>query len=152
MPEELFDICLMTLTTKSTISMKSKERYLIDTHVFLWVINSSNRLSQVARSHIAERSNQIFLSKASYWEICLKVSKGTLEVEDGWIRAFERERKANRFAWLEIEPKHCDQLINLPHHHKDPFDRILISQCLSEGLSMISCDEKFRHYDLDVKW
>lgn len=142
----------MALTTNLTISMTSKKRYLIDTHVFLWVISSSDRLSEIARSHITERTNQIFLSKVSYWEICLKVSKGTLELEDGWIEAFERERKANRFAWLEIEPWHCEQLISLPHHHKDPFDRLLISQCLSDGLSMISCDEKFRYYDLDIKW
>ena len=133
-------------------STKSDQAYLIDTHVFLWTVACSDRLSETARSILAEKRNRIFLSKASWWEICLKVSKGTLVLKDGWETIFERERRANRFTWLEIEPRHCQNLIALPHHHKDPFDRMLLSQATVEGLCLVSGDDKFRLYPVNLAW
>jgi len=132
--------------------MKSKKGYLIDTHVFLWAIGSVEKLSKMAVEVLEDNSAEIYLSKASYWEICLKQSKGKLKLKRGWQKVLEEERKKNRFKWLEIEPRHCEGILGLPGIHKDPFDRMLISQCISEGLSLVSCDEKIAGYSLDLIW
>ena len=132
--------------------MTRKAGYLIDTHVFLWAISSVERLSDKARNILEDNAAEIYLSKISYWEICLKISKGKLELKRGWQTLLEEERKRNRFKWLEVEPGHCEGILSLPDFHKDPFDRILISQSIAEGLSLISCDEKIARYSLEVLW
>lgn len=133
-------------------STKKANRYLIDTHVFLWAIDSTEKLSEPARSILEDRSSEIYLSRACYWEICLKISKGKLRLGDGWEKTLERERKKNRFHWLDISSSHCEGIASLPYHHRDPFDRMLISQTLIEQASLISCDDKIAHYDLHVIW
>lgn len=134
------------------ISSKNKNRFLIDTHVFLWAIDSTEKLSKKSRSILEDRSSEIFLSKASYWEICLKISKGKLRLGENWQKILERERKKNRLNWLEISPEHCEGILLLPDLHTDPFDRMLISQAVCEDTSLISCDEKIAEYDLEVIW
>jgi PIN domain nuclease of toxin-antitoxin system len=125
---------------------------LIDTQVFLWAIDAVEKLSERSREILEDRSSEIYLSRASYWEICLKIARGSLELGDGWEKTLERERRRNRFHWLEISSPHCEGIISLPAFHKDPFDRMLISQALFEGVSLISCDEKIARYDLNVIW
>ena len=134
------------------ISKRPKGRYLIDTHVFLWALDSVERLSKRSREILDDRSNEIFLSRASYWEICLKISKGKLRLRRGWEKTLERERKKNRFHWLEISSRHCEGLISLPEIHRDPFDRMLICQATCEGAVLLSCDEKLSQYDVEVVW
>jgi PIN domain nuclease of toxin-antitoxin system len=133
-------------------STRTKNRFLIDTHVFLWAVDSVEKLSDSALEILNDRSSEIYLSRASYWEICLKISKGKLRLAKGWERVLERERKKNRFQWLEISSSHCEGIIALPDHHRDPFDRLLIAQAICEGVSLVSCDDKIAQYDLDVVW
>ena len=128
------------------------KRLLLDTHAFLWCVASSEKLSDTAKSAVLEKGTDVFLSKVSYWEICLKVSIGKLALMPDWEAKLEAERKANRFAWLEISPKHCEGIISLPWHHKDPFDRLLVSQARAENLSLLSCDDKIEPYGIDIIW
>ena len=133
-------------------SMKTNPGYLIDTHIFLWILSASERLSAKAKNVVQEPRNAIFLSKVSYWEICLKASKGKLRLQGGWEESFEEERRNNRFQWLEVNPSHCRGIINLPFHHKDPFDRLLIAQANHENLILVTCDSKFENYDVETIW
>ena len=127
-------------------------KFLIDTHVFLWAIGAPEKLSPAAAITLSDKTNEIFLSRASYWEICIKVSKGTLKLGPDWQEVLEQERRANRFLWLDITSEHCDGIIALPKHHKDPFDRLLISQANSEQLTLISGDGKLADYAVDLLW
>jgi PIN domain nuclease of toxin-antitoxin system len=131
--------------------MKSNA-FLLDTHTFLWALDSFQLLSNTAREIILEKSNEIFLSKVSYWEICLKISKGKLSLGTQWEEKLENERKANRFHWLELVPKHCEPIIIMPWHHKDPFDRMLVAQAQCENLTILSCDQKLSLYSKNVVW
>ncbi|MCP5518647.1 MAG: type II toxin-antitoxin system VapC family toxin [Verrucomicrobiales bacterium] len=133
-------------------STRHKGRYLIDTHVFLWALDSVERLSQRSREILDDRSSEILLSRTSYWEICLRISKGKLRLKPGWERTLERERKRNRFHWLEISSQHCESLISLPEIHRDPFDRMLISQATCEGVVLVSCNELMSQHEVEVLW
>lgn len=134
-----------------TLKMRSNA-FLLDTHAFLWAIDSFEELSNTAEEIILEKSNEIYLSKVSDWEICLKISKGKLNLGVQWEEKLERERKANRFHWLELAPKHCETMITLPWDHKDPFDRMLSAQAQCENLTILSRDQKLSLYSDDVVW
>lgn len=128
------------------------DRLLLDTHAFLWFVSASERLSAAARQAIIKKETDVFISRISYWEICLKVSIGKLHLSTSWEKKLDAERKANRFNWLSLESRHCEEIIHLPWHHKDPFDRMLIAQARSENLTIVSCDEKMQPYEIDVLW
>ena len=132
--------------------MSKPSAYLLDTHVFLWALDCPDKLSQDAQQVLLASDTELFISRVSYWEICLKISKGTLVLGDHWQKRFEDERQRNRWNWLELTPAHCEGIIDLPQHHKDPFDRMLISQAMCEELVLISCDGKFGAYDVEVQW
>lgn len=128
------------------------DRLLLDTHAFLWFISASSRLSATASQAILNKKTEVFISKVSYWEICLKISIGKLSLMNSWEQKLKGERKANRFTWLNLEARHCEDIIQLPWHHKDPFDRMLISQARTENLTIVSCDEKMQPYEVNVLW
>ncbi len=140
------------MTKLTTLMKRSSKKYLIDTHVFLWSVANSELLSKKVTAILSEKTNEIYISKISFWEICLKISKGKLILEKGWEKKLENERKINRFTWLEIEPKHCLGIVSMQWHHKDPFDRMLLSQAKCEKLKLISSDDKFNLYNLNVCW
>lgn len=126
-------------------------KLLLDTQVFLWVINNQ-KLSQRARAAFLDTSNQLFLSAASYWEICIKQNIGKLVLAEDWQQSFEREMRANDIRWLPIEKSHCQAIIALPWLHCDPFDRLLIGQALQEGMTILTADEQIQQYDVATIW
>ncbi len=126
-------------------------RLLIDTHALLWLLDD-RRLSATAAEAFLRPDVQLFLSVASYWEICIKVSLGKLQVADNWPDLIRTEMMANDIHWLSIDPRHCREVIALPHHHRDPFDRLLIAQARLEGLTLLSADPNFGRYDVGVVW
>lgn len=126
-------------------------KLLLDTQVFLWVINNQ-KLSPRARAAFLDTSNQLFLSAASYWEICIKQSIGKLGLSEDWQQSFEREMRANNIRWLSIEKAHCQAIIALPWVHRDPFDRMLIGQALHESLTILTADEQIQQYDVATIW
>jgi PIN domain nuclease of toxin-antitoxin system len=126
-------------------------RLLLDTHTFLWFIYrepTGERFYELCLNP----DNQLFLSAASYWEICIKASLGKMGLADNWIELFDHEMEVNGIRWLPIESHHCRELLSLPHHHRDPFDRLLIGQARTEGLALLSADPNLRRYDVPVIW
>lgn len=125
---------------------------LVDTHVLLWLITGDARLSQSARAGFLDPINELFLSAASYWEICIKVGIGKLTLMSDWPAVIDRELTVNGIEWLPITKEHCQTIVTLPFHHRDPFDRIIVAQAICEGLSLLSDDPVLRQYDAPVVW
>lgn len=127
-------------------------RLLVDSHALLWLITGDHRLSPTGRASFLDPANELFFSAASYWEICIKVSIGKLTLSSDWSEVIDRELAVNSIQWLPIAKEHCQAVIALPLHHRDPFDRIIVAQAICEGLSLLSDDPLLRQYDAPVVW
>ena len=127
-------------------------KLLLDTHAFLWFIWADPRLSKSARQAIEHQSSHCMLSTASLWEICVKVSLGKLQVIQPFEKLVEEHVTANGIQLLSTTASHLDVLVHLPLHHRDPFDRLLIAQTLSEDAVLVSKDSKFAAYSLELLW
>jgi PIN domain nuclease of toxin-antitoxin system len=126
-------------------------KLLLDTHTFLWSM-SNGRLSAVAQQAFLNPENDLFFSAASYWEICIKVSIGKLQMVSNWSQLIDREMQINAIRWLPIEQTHCLELLNLPFHHSDPFDRLLIAQATYEGMTLVTADQNIGRYAIPTLW
>lgn len=125
----------------------SSDRLLLDTHVWLWWQSNSRRLSKTARLAIAHAADA-YLSVASAWEIAIKTALGKLRVPEEIAGAVAR----GGFLELPIQFRHVAAIGNLPMHHRDPFDRILIAQATVDALTLITADPMVRRYDVPVLW
>ena len=121
-------------------------RYLLDTNIFLWCLNGDKKLKDKIREAIKDSKNQIFVSIASAWEISIKHRAGKLPLKTTLKKCFEN----SPFEILNINLSHVLPMEKLPLLHKDPFDRILISQAKVENLTLITSDEKIWKYDLSL--
>ena len=110
------------------------------------------RLSQSATATFLDTNNKLHLSAASYWEIAIKQSLGKLGLVPTWATLIDQEMTANNIGWLAIEKVHCQTLLQLPWHHRDPFDRLLISQAQYEGMGLLSKDKTLSSYNVKVIW
>lgn len=124
---------------------------LLDTHAFLWWVDGDT-LPAPAFNAIRNPDNTVWLSAASAWEMTIKASLGKLRLPDRAARFVEQQRQLNRFDWLPIEPAALDILQDLPFHHRDPFDRLLIAQAISLGHTLVSADGVFEHYPVKRLW
>lgn len=121
-------------------------RCLVDTNIFLWSLNGDKKLKAEIKEIIENPKNQIFVSIASAWEISIKNRAGKLPLKTTLSKCFE----ILDFEILDINLIHTLEFNRLPLHkdHRDPFDRILISQARVENLTLITTDEKIWQYDL----
>lgn len=127
-------------------------KYLLDTHAFLWFVTDDNRLSSKAKSIIQNSNNEIHFSAASAWEISIKAKLGRLKLR-GDLESFIIEQLAeNSFGPLAITVSHSLYTEKLPQIHKDPFDRIMISQSKVENMVMITRDKEIREYKVSTVW
>lgn len=124
---------------------------LLDTHALIWFVNGDERLSIKARKAILHKHASTFVSIASLWEIAIKVSLRKLELTTPFI-TIEKQLEQNGFILLPITVNDTLQLSLLPFHHKDPFDRILISQSAMNKLTLISKDKQFEKYGIKTIW
>lgn len=120
-------------------------KYLIDTHIFIWFVENSNKLSRAAKSIIEDKDNEIYISIASLWEISIKTAIGKLQIK-GTFDSIEDDLKDNAIEILPITFAHTLENNQLPFHHRDPFDRIIVSQAIVENLDFISSDDVFDEY------
>lgn len=127
-------------------------RALIDTSTFLWSISDSDKLSDIARRFIADLENDILLSVASLWEIAIKTSLGKLELLLPFNRLIPEQLEQNAIAVLPIEVSHLSGIIDLPFHHRDPFDRLIIAQSHAEQIPVITKDAAFSLYPIQLIW
>jgi PIN domain nuclease of toxin-antitoxin system len=127
-------------------------RVLLDTNSFLWFISGSDRLSIDAKNFIADMQNQLVLSAASLWEIAIKISLGKLDLLQPYGQLIPQQLEENDIAVLPLEIGHLNKVIDLPFHHRDPFDRLIIAQALAEGIPVVSSDAVFSQYAVKLIW
>jgi PIN domain nuclease of toxin-antitoxin system len=125
---------------------------LLDTHTFLWFLEGNNNLSIKARKSIESPENLKFVSIASIWELAIKLNLGKLTLDIG-LQGLKNELLKNNFEILPLDFEHISTLTKLEAIHKDPFDRIIISQAITENLTLISMDANFSSYkSLKLLW
>ncbi len=120
-------------------------QFLIDTHVFLWFVSNAKNLSQTARTLIENGQNEIFISIASLWEISIKTALGKLSINGKYETVID-DVNDNSIQILPINFAHTVEQNRLPFHHRDPFDRIIVSQAIVENMNFISADAIFDDY------
>ncbi|MBP7583850.1 MAG: type II toxin-antitoxin system VapC family toxin [Spirochaetes bacterium] len=127
-------------------------KILLDTSAFLWSITGNRALGKKAAKAFLDEKNSLLLSVASLWEITIKVCIGKLDVPRPVSNFLLEQLQLNAITLLEISPEHVFGLESLPIHHGDPFDRLIISQCLVEKIPVITGDAIFRKYSVRVIW
>ena len=127
-------------------------RLLMDTHSFLWFIGGSSKLSSNARQLIDDEKNEVFLSVGCLWEIAIKVNIGKLTLDTPFGTLIPQQLSLNRITLLDIAVTHAIALSNLPLHHRDPFDRLIVVQALVEQLPVVSIDTIFDSYGVTRLW
>ena len=127
-------------------------RLLLDTHALLWAVGAPDRLSERVRAALLADDHQVRVSIASLWEIAIKVSLRRLELSPDWRGSIDDGRARMGARWLAVESSHCGQVAQLPWHHRDPFDRMLIAQAMCEDLTLVSRDRILADYAVRVLW
>ncbi len=127
-------------------------RYLLDTHVLIWWLTENRRLSSSACRIIKSYRNHLFWSTASSWELSIKCALGRLEFEEPLESLLPSELAKNQIEIMPIQNEEAILAGQLPMHHKDPFDRMLIAQANIESMGIITNDSKFRLYEADIYW
>jgi PIN domain nuclease of toxin-antitoxin system len=117
-------------------------RLLLDTHIFLWLTSANPQLSPRARQ-VIESAAKVFVSSATIWEIAIKVRLGKLAAD---LDQLTREIEANRFEELPVLARQAKLVANLPLHHGDPFDRLLIAQAIAEPMHLLTVDPRLKEY------
>jgi len=123
-------------------------RLLLDTHVALWWVSDDERVSEAAARHMTDDTNQLLLSAAVVWEIAVKRSLGKLAVTDEYLPLLLDAGVRP----LPINLEHAAGVEQLPWHHRDPFDRLLVAQAGIEGAAIMSRDDALAAYDVPVIW
>lgn len=121
-------------------------RLLLDTHVFLWWLSDDARLLPETRAVIADGSNDVLISAVSFAEIAIKRSVGKLQAPSDLFAALAEEG----FDELPLLARHAALLGDLPFHHRDPFDRMLVAQSLAEGVPLVTYDDRLRLYPVTI--
>lgn len=125
--------------------------FLLDTHTFLWWLDGSKHLGSQASDAISDRSNDVFLSLASVWELSIKISLRKLKLRKPLADIVEGCGDQG-IRLLSIKPEHCFEVGRLGFHHRDPFDRLLVAQAICEGLTFLTRDEALKAYDVNILW
>lgn len=129
-----------------------EERYLLDTHTFLWMCSEPARLGAEASERILSVASELFLSVASVWEMAIKRSLGKLDLPTALPAFLEQQLAATRTTLLDVRAEHAVRVETLPWHHRDPFDRLLVAQAQFEELPILSRDATLDAYPVRRVW
>jgi|SRR5579862_7867061 len=127
-------------------------KVLVDTHTFLWALVYDHRLSGKSKRVLRGDEHELVFSLVSLWEIAIKIKTGKLNAIGSSVAYIRDEMKAYGMELLPIRYDHILALESLPHHHGDPFDRLLIAQALTESLPILTGDKAFAQYGVKVIW
>ena len=127
-------------------------RALLDTHVFLWWINEDPRLSQTAWELLSDAENNLLFSVASGWEMAIKVGSGKLKVTGNLGAYISMHLGENNIEVLQVTLRHAVGVVELPDHHRDPFDRLLVAQALAEDIAIVTIDPQVVRYPVETIW
>ncbi|NJL91488.1 MAG: type II toxin-antitoxin system VapC family toxin [Coleofasciculaceae cyanobacterium SM2_1_6] len=123
---------------------------LLDTHVLIWFFSGDEKLSDNAKNLIEDVDNIKYIGVASIWEMAIKQSKGKLTLSLPLDNYIQEKIKLEDFQLLNIKLSHLKVVSQLPFHHSDPFDRLLIAQAIVENISIISQDSMFNSYNIPL--
>ena len=127
-------------------------RFLLDTHVWLWLLVSPSRVSETARSLLLQADARRTLSVASLWEAAIKLGRGKLRLERSLSHYLGVSLAELAIDPLAVKPTHALAVAELPLHHRDPFDRMVVAQARIEGLTLVTADPALYAYDVDLLW
>jgi PIN domain nuclease of toxin-antitoxin system len=127
-------------------------KLLLDTHTFMWWDSNPAKIPESTLNLLKEPDIQVFLSLASLWEIQIKSQLGKLTLRDNLADIVRQQQYENGIILLPIEFSHILALEQLPSHHRDPFDRLLIAQSQVEGAAIVTRDELFQRYACQTIW
>ena len=119
---------------------------LLDTHVLLWWLNGHPTLSKKPQAAIADGKNLVFVSAVVVWEIRIKEALGKLEIPQNFKKVLESQS----FEMLDITVEHAHAVRDLPVHHRDPFDRMLVAQAKVEGFTLVTHDVRLKKYKVPL--
>jgi len=125
-------------------------KLLVDTQCWLWLSAAPERFSEERRRQFARSDTDLVLSAASAWEIAIKFALGTLHLPEPPSEYVPSRLRLTRTSTLPVSDRHALRVADLPHHHRDPFDRLLIAQAQLEKLPILTADPQFAAYDVDV--
>lgn len=126
--------------------------YLLDTHTFIWFAEDSPRLSSPARTVLVAHAEPKLVSIATVWEAAIKIKTGSLKLSFSFDDLISRGIEGCGFQLLDLRRAHVRKVLDLPLHHRDPFDRILAAQALFENLTILSCDAALDAYGVARLW
>lgn len=127
-------------------------KLLLDTHVFLWLNDDPERLSKTVRDLCSSGAHEFYLSMASPWEMQIKSQLDKLVLAMPIEELIHKNTQENNIQLLPIALSHISYLAQLPAHHRDPFDRMIIAQAMLEGMTIVSVDHAFAAYSVPVVW
>lgn len=127
-------------------------KYLLDTHTFLWWITDDDRLSSRARDVIRVGENDLYFSAACAWEIAIKSSLDRILLPERADHFIPEQLRLNGFRPLTIQLSHALAVEDLPSHHRDPFDRLLVTQSQLEGMPIVTGDDQLLDYEVEIIW
>jgi len=125
-------------------------RYLLDTNVFLWSLGAENKLNKQATKLLSSNMSQLYLSAASSWEIAIKFALGSLTLPKAPLEFIPHAMGLLAIRSLDITHLHSLAAGELPPHHRDPFDRMLIAQSRAEGMVLLTGDYVFTAYEVEI--
>lgn len=127
-------------------------KLLLDTHTFIWWVIEPTKISAQALGLLQDQSNDLFLSVVSVWEMQIKLQIGKLKFNLPLAQLITEQQQTNQLSILPVTLEHVLALDSLPFHHKDPFDRLLITQANLEGAVLVSNDAIFSNYSVKLAW
>jgi len=127
-------------------------KLLIDTHIALWLFNKYENISPIAQKSLRDINNDLYFSIISAWEIAIKHSLGKLPNYVEGVSLFLSAINNASINIISVLPSHIEIVEKLPYIHHDPFDRLLISTAISEGMTIITADKDIHKYNVDFIW
>lgn len=127
-------------------------RILLDTHAFIWSITAPEKLSQQAQQAFNDSNNSLYISLISLWEIIIKEQIGKLKLGINLQETLAEQQEINDIRILPLSFEHLLVLSSLPLHHRDPFDRALIAQAITESMTLVTRDALFNQYPVSTLW
>lgn len=127
-------------------------KYLVDSVAWLWSIDSTERLSAAARNVLDDPQEQVYLSAATIWELSIKARLGKLTLPGRPGQCIPEFQSRQGLIPLPVTQVHATKTFELPLHHSDPFDRLLIAQAIVENMAILTADRSFAKYPVDVVW
>jgi PIN domain nuclease of toxin-antitoxin system len=127
-------------------------KYLLDTMVWLWSVGPTDKIGSAALEILTNGEEEIYLSAASSWEIAIKTKLGKFELAEPPGRYVPKRLAEQGIRSLSVTHSHSLRVYDLPLHHQDPFDRLIIAQAIAEEMTVLTADRAFQMYPVDVLW